>query len=427
MQIPLSVTSLLFVLLWMAPLSAHCESSVQFLHRISIERLNRVLTSEVKTFNAPPYPSTYTLPVYSRATCPVDVYRITYSTVIPELGNRPTTASGLIAIPVIPSLKRFPIVSYQHGTVFGKYDVPSYSFDTSNPGGIPQYDSSYEGRLITAAFAGQGYIVIAADYFGLGDSKETEAFGIRASTQQACLDLYKASIEWLTAEKKIQQSDLFIAGWSQGGLNTTGFLEKLESVNIPVTAAATAAGPCDPFALVAGFLFHPRKIDAAWRNILILLSAFSLENYYSSPGLAEEVLNPEHYALCQQLYERRFSTKAEEQRLLGALFDIPVKDLLREKYSDPSYFANSKYGQLLNGMQTYKAQFRTPLTMFWGTEDEAISMPVAKLPFVYQALMFNLRDIITIRRVQGGTHRGTFLTAVAGEKVLFDRLKGRRR
>jgi len=37
-----------------------------------------------------------------------------------------------------------------------------------------------------AEFAGQGYAVIGADYFGKGLSPEADSYLVKASTQQAC-------------------------------------------------------------------------------------------------------------------------------------------------------------------------------------------------------------------------------------------------
>ena len=71
--------------------------------------------------------------------------------------------------------------------MFGKKDVPSYSFlrDDKN-----RYAATYETRLMVAQFAGNGYVVIAADYFGLGDSVESESYLVYANHERACMDMY---------------------------------------------------------------------------------------------------------------------------------------------------------------------------------------------------------------------------------------------
>jgi hypothetical protein len=64
--------------------------------------LNQVLTTERDAFNpAMPqdYWRDYQNPEYRQALYDVDVYRVAYRTTIPEQGNRPTVAYGLVAIP----------------------------------------------------------------------------------------------------------------------------------------------------------------------------------------------------------------------------------------------------------------------------------------------------------------------------------------
>ena len=82
---------------------------------------------------------------------------------IPEQGNRPTLASGLVAVPQTAQ-KKLPVVSYQHGTVFTRTAVPS------------RPEESDETRIVTARLAGSGYVVIGADYIGKGDSTEPDSY-----------------------------------------------------------------------------------------------------------------------------------------------------------------------------------------------------------------------------------------------------------
>ena len=55
----------------------------------------------------------------------VDFYRLTYNTI--NTAGEPTIASGAIAIPVSITCNSFPMLTYCHGTVLKKLDVPSYN------------------------------------------------------------------------------------------------------------------------------------------------------------------------------------------------------------------------------------------------------------------------------------------------------------
>ncbi len=154
-----------------------------------------------------------------------------------------------------------------------------------------------------AQFAGQGYVLIGADYFGLGLSEEPEGYMVKASHQQATTDMLMAARAVL-ADLKVATGDLYLGGWSQGGFVTLAMLEKLEAAGVPVKATATASTPADVFVALSGFLDYPRKNDATWVPTLFILSAFSFENYYGVPGLARSLLTDEVYDLAKRAYER---------------------------------------------------------------------------------------------------------------------------
>src|ERR1043165_9341386 len=82
---------------------------------------------------------------------PVNIYKVIYNTVAGD--STPTTASGLMAVPVGAPCK-VPMMSYQHGTTTKKNDVPS----------------RFKGEwFIALAAASKGYVALMPDYLGLGD------------------------------------------------------------------------------------------------------------------------------------------------------------------------------------------------------------------------------------------------------------------
>lgn len=402
-----------------------------FLRTVGTRELNTILGPDKDKFAAPTTPG-YVAPTFPSATYPVDIYQITYSSLIPEQGNKSTVASGMIAIAKVgDGNNRYPktpkLISYQHGTIWGKYQCPSYSFVLNNyetqdhrPKGWDFSDGGYENRLMTAVFAGQGHVVIAADYFGMGASSENEGYTVKGSHQQACLDLYRAASTFL-AQKGIRQSGLYISGWSQGGLVTLQFLEKLEQLGFPVMAASTAAAPPDPFAAMNGFIYNPSPIQAPWVNTLLILTVFSYENYYSQPGLAKDVINPLYYERCKQIYERRgVNSLAQAYANLFGSKAIPsdMMKLVQSKYHDPLNLAASLYGKDLQQSQAYRCFSFTPLHMYYGLADEVVTVPVALLAINYSQALGNSN--ISAYSVLGGNHRGTFLRAVANQKIWFD-------
>lgn len=363
----------------------------ELIGRWDVAKLNQILSADTPKFFGVTVP-------YTPARNAVRLYRVTYGSVIPEMGNKPTVATGLLAVPDTGQTD-FPLVSYQHGTVYGKQQVPSFP------------DQSPETQLMIAQFAGQGYLVIGADYFGMGLSTEPEGYMVKASHQQATYDMLVASRAVL-AHMKITSPKLFIAGWSQGGFVTMAFLEKLESAGVPVAAAATASAPVDVFAALSGFLDFPRKNDADWISTLFILSSFSFENYYRVPGLARALLTDEYYDISRKAYERQPFNAA----------DVPtdLKKLIRPEYFDSKFFAGSAYGQLLADTQAYRWVIQTPVRNYFGETDEAITPGIGQLAQTYQRAMGSGNPVVEAVSTGNTSHRGTYATAVPQWKLWFD-------
>lgn len=374
-----------------APIAVASGVTYEFLARWDVDKLNQVLTIDTPAFAGVPAS-------YTPARNAVKLYRVRYPSVVPERGNKPTVATGLVAVPDTGG-SSFPLVSYQHGTVYGKQQVPSFA------------EQSPETQLMLAQFAGQGYVLIGADYFGLGESSESEGYMVKASHQQATYDMLMAARAVL-ADLKIATPKLFLAGWSQGGFVTLAMLEKLESQKVPVTAAVTASAPADIFVALNGFLNFPRKIDADWVPTLFILSAFSFENYYGVPGLARSVLTDEYYELSRKAYER----------LPFDASQVPTElsKIVRPEYFDARFFASSAYGRLVAATQAYRWVVKTPVKTFYGETDEAIRTELGQLPMTYQKALGN--DRVEAISTGDTSHRGTFAKAVPQWKSWFDRL-----
>ncbi len=365
----------------------------EFIGRWDADKLNTILTDDTPKF--------FGVAVrYTAAKNAVKLYRVTYSSVVPERGNKPIAATGLVAVPDIAGTS-FPMVSYQHGTVYGKQEVPSFP------------DQSPETQLMLAQFAGQGYIVIGADYFGMGLSKEPEGYMVKASHQQATYDMLLASRAVL-ADLKLSNTKLFIGGWSQGGFITMAFLEKLEAAGVKIDAAATASAPVDVQVVLNGFLSFPRKNDAAWVNSLFILSSFAFENYYGVPGLSRSLFNDEYYDLARRAYLREPFNVA----------DVPtdLHKLIKPDYFNAQFFAESAYGKLVAQTQAYRWVIKSPVRNYYGEADEAIAVGVGQLAMTYQRAMGNGNPVIEAVSTGQTLHRGTYATAVPQWKKWFDGL-----
>jgi hypothetical protein len=273
----------------------------------------------------------------------VNLFKVTYRSKIPEKNNKPIIASGLIAIPDVPN-NTLPMISYQHGTIFENAWAPSL------------YEISFESQFMISQFASQGYVVIAPDYFGIGGvSSEPQGYFVRYSTEQACLDMYRAALKVMEKEnKKIDK--FFVSGWSQGAYNSMLFLRRLEQENIPVTAAFTAAAPVDPKFFITNGLFNPRPFDAEFIPAAFGNMIFSFENYYGISGLSEKYIKPEYYNFSKDLYELKISYEAFVDR-------VPTKPNLvfTGTLYEEGKTGNAPFWEILSTSEAYKWISSTPL------------------------------------------------------------------
>ena len=375
------------------PVRVSSDVQYELIGRWDADKLNKVLTDDTPKF--------FGVTVkYTPAKNAVKLYRVTYSSVVPERGNKPIAATGLVAVPDIAGTS-FPMVSYQHGTVYEKTQVPSFP------------DQSPETQLMLAQFAGQGYIVIGADYFGMGSSKEPEGYMVKASHQQASYDMLLASRAVLE-HLKLSSSKLFVSGWSQGGFVAMAFLEKLESAGVKVDAAATASAPVDVSVALNGFLSFPRKNDADWVNSLFILSSFAFENYYGVPGLARSLIADAYYDVARKAYLREPFNVA----------DVPtdLHKLIKPEYFNAQFFADSAYGKLVAQTQAYRWVIKSPVRNYFGEADEAIAVGLGQLAMTYQRAMGNGNPQVEAVSTGQTSHRGTYATAVPQWKIWFDGL-----
>ena len=371
------------------------SSGVRYTHLgdYSVERLNTILSTEVATF------SSFKIQ-YPQAANGVSLYKVQYATVIPEQGNKPTLASGLVAVPKTAQ-KKLPVVSYQHGTVFTRTAVPS------------RPEESDETRIATARLAGNGYVVIAADYIGKGDSAEPDSYMVREATVQACVDMLFAARAVL-ADLGIAEDGLFLSGWSQGSWSTQQFRHRLESLNVPVKAAATAATPNDLYLLLTRWINNPTALDATWLAGSVILFTHSYAHYYDMPGLPQTVIKPEYEAACRDFYENKIGWEQLQPQIPGKIADLLQKDAVAK--STPGMDA---FFSRLRENQAFMWRSVTPCRYYYGKVDEVMPPYVATLAVGYTEAVGGAKA----EAVYAGDvadHRGAFLYGVKDQKEFFD-------
>ncbi len=171
----------------------------------------------------------------------VTTYKITYNTT--DVFGNPTIASGALYVPQLSS-DLLPLVSYQHGTQYDKMVVPSNNY--------------YADRGLL--YSGNGYITSLPDYLGMGVNPGIHPYVHWESEATASIDLMRAAREFLLDTLQIlDNNQLFLAGYSQGGHSTMAVHKYITDNNLQnefnVVASAPMSGPYDLSSTQLDFLF----------------------------------------------------------------------------------------------------------------------------------------------------------------------------
>lgn len=367
--------------------------SAELIARYDAARLSNVLGDELKAFlGGSTIPFEEFEGRFAKPKNGVSLYKITYRSSVPELGYWPTIATGLVALPDTAEANP-PLLSYQHGTVFGKGDVPS------------QPENSMETRLAIAVFGGQGYTVIAADYFGLGDSDLPNSYFAMRSNDQAMFDMYRAAMAFLKQQGR-EPTALATVGWSQGGYNNMVLLRRLEQEGVAVNAAVSAAAPVDLQVFLLSGLTNHRPFDAVYRGAGISNMLFALERYNGLAGLTDRAIRPEYLEAARAFYEFRIDFPT-----FLAMTKVDVREVLRPEFVEEMTLGKGAFNSLLNDSDAYRWRSRTPFRVYYGGQDEAVPELLPWLAVEYQKYL-GKTDAEAFSAGATADHRATYIRAL---------------
>jgi Secretory lipase len=324
----------------------------------------------------------------------VSLYRVRYWT--SGFENRLTIASGLIAFPRDDRLRG--VVSFQHGTASERRLAPS----TPDPN---------NGVLAAAAFAGRGYLLVAADYVGLGTSTERHPYLHADSEARAVIDLLRAARGVVAATAMSWPETLLLTGFSQGGHATLAVQRALEAAptdRLVVSASAPIAGPFDLAAI--GF---PFALEGASRASSLYL-AYMVDAYAGIYGesLASALREP-YASIVPQLFDGAHDGDA----IIAALPANPRQmfhdDFLQTYESTQANWLRERLVE--NGLHDWAP--RAPIRLYFGSLDVDVSPREAEVEA--QRLRDRGGQVTTVD-VGAVDHEGSVLAAVPKVLEWFD-------
>lgn len=280
----------------------------------------------------------------------LDMYRLSYWTSGED--GTPTIATGLLSVPRAERFKA--VLSWQHGTAVTRALVPS----------TPTPD---EGVLASIAFAGHGYVLVAADYVGLGGSELPHPYYHAQTAASNIRDLLTAAQSLLRDSNLVWPQSLLMAGFSQGGFNTMVTLRDMETTALPnstLTAAASIAGPFD---LVGFSLPNALKGEAVSTSLYLAYLFNSYSRIYGEP--LSEIMNEPYASTLAEIFSGELGGDEVIARLPENPRDLFLAEVL-EKYDNGDW---GWIGERLQENSLHQWQPDTPLRLFYGSEDIDVS------------------------------------------------------
>ncbi|HOO83277.1 MAG TPA: lipase family protein [Prolixibacteraceae bacterium] len=284
----------------------------------------------------------------------VNIYKLIYKTLFE---GDSILVSGVVATPVPKkNNEEFPILSYQHGTIFTKAEAPSVN--TNNE--------------FMTYLASTGMVIVIADYIGFGASNaEFHPYLHKQYTVNAVLDMIRASIEFVKIEKPCKINDqLFMFGYSQGGGATVAAMEAIENNadnnDLAVTAASAGSGAYDMAGFRSWVLQQQRYTKPSF--LVYLLESFKT---YSDMNIDYSLIFKDEYAekIPGLIDGQRTDNEVNDE--IGSEY---VQGLFNSDFiNNETYLNNDAYEPMRIAFAQNKVNAwatNTPLKLFYGTIDE---------------------------------------------------------
>ncbi len=309
----------------------------------------------------------------------VEAYKIIYKTTYLE--GREIEASGLVILPKTSDV--LSVFNYQHGTITSDSDAPS------------NFSLTSESTLISLPLASLGYMVVAPDYIGYGESNGFEhPYEHKALTASASRDMIRAAKEFAAQEGKNLNNKLYLTGYSQGGSAAMGLHELLETSHageFTVTASMPGAGAYNKLGFTKYILTQDEDLNFIDFYVWVLGSYNSIYNlnrpfnfYFTEPNASYLAVTP-----LNQININRIDTNPQN------LFTQELRNgLLNE--TDQEFIA------ILNDNNSFDWRPQAPIIMFHGTADDFV--PFFNAEDALQAMQARGANNVTLIPIEGGNH-----------------------
>ena len=315
--------------------------------------------------------------------------------------GQPAIASGAVFFPATHE-GRLPIVSFSHGTVTVKSNVPS----------TPATDVTH--GIVNAA---HGSITVLADYTGLGaDSANYHPYLHARAGAASGLDALRAARRLAHRERRQLDGRLFVYGYSQGGQVAMALVREIEQRaphEFRVTAAAPMSGPYDLRQAALAVLTQPVRLTQNSVNALMAFASFQ-QIYQVAPSLESLLRSPLHAELGRTLIWTGMPGSVLAASLPTHPGEMLADGVLDKLMTDDTWPLTRAL--IENDLSRWAPD--TPLRLYYGTLDQQVPYAVAESTVV----RMRLRGAADVAAVNLGalSHGGAQWPAYKSARAWFD-------
>lgn len=307
---------------------------------------------------------------------PVNLYKIVYKT---KYRGKYKKASGLCTIPEInfPANLKFPLLCYQHGTIFHEKNIPS------------NYKNILSTGLETGLnilFSSAGFICSAPDYLGYGESKDiVHPYMIKEHTSKACMGMLEAVLEFCQIINLNFNQKLYLTGYSEGGYATIGFYNYLLSnLNNNYQIKAVSAGSA------SYHLDETAKMLAVQSSIPApAFYCYTIYSYLQTYGWnrdLKEIFNPPYCERIKNIFfNRQLTTKEINSKLTNDLHSLLTPKFINDYRGDGELDLKKAFKE--NSIYILKGNSKCSIRFFHGESD--LTIPVSNSKKIFRIIKSN--------------------------------------
>ena len=340
----------------------------------------------------------------------VDMYKMIYNTT--DVNGQPTIASGAFLVPSNPNCIDFPFSVYMHGTSLKKSNVPS---------------NNNQEAVIGKVFSAGGYFTCMPDYIGMGQSPGLHPYIHAESEAKSAVDMVRAAREFISNTlMMVDNGELFITGYSQGGHACMATQKYIEDNNLQAEFNVVASAPCSgPYALSITMADSITSMTP-YSNpgyITYMLASYQLVygNIFNSWS---EILKSPYDTIVPPFFSGTNDSldMGQLNALLPSVVDSLIVDSVLNNFINDSVNKTHPLWQALLANDNYDWTPQKPVRMYYCTADEQVAYTNALL--ADSVMNANgAASVLSINSGNGLNHNDCVIPALSSAFDWFQSLK----